>query len=40
MNHVGRHCEQGEAIQTWDCGCGVVWIASLSLAMTVGFAST
>jgi len=36
-----RHCEQSEAIQTWaahprlslDC-FGLVWIASLSLAMT------
>jgi hypothetical protein len=23
-----------------DCGCGFVWIASLSLAMTAGIAST
>ena len=31
----GRHREQSEAIQSLrDCGGGLVWIASLSLAMT------
>jgi hypothetical protein len=30
----------GKRSRLEDCGCGFVWIASLSLAMTVGIAST
>jgi hypothetical protein len=38
-NHLRRHCEQSEAFQTLVCGGGLVWIASLSLAMTMDVVS-
>jgi hypothetical protein len=34
INRSIRHCERSEAIQ-WVSNRGLVWIASLSLAMTV-----